>query len=222
MFTISTDQVIYAFRPDNEPVLETEPDCEIIFQTKDCFSNQIQSEKDLFNAVSWSTINPATGPVAIKGAEPGDTLVVDIVSIKVPDKGVMITVPQMGGFGHRLTATETKIIPIEGGEAVFNERVRVPLAPMIGVIGTAPASEEIPCGTPGPHGGNMDTRLITTGSRLYLPVFVSGALLAMGDLHAVMGDGEVSICGVEIPGEIVVKVALIKGSQMACPCGQFL
>ena len=71
---------------------------------------------------------------------------------------------------------------------------------MIGVIGTAPAEGTISCGTPDAHGGNMDTKIITEGTTLLLPVNVPGALLAMGDLHAGMGDGEVGISGLEIKG----------------------
>lgn len=88
---------------------------------------------------------------------------------------------------------------------------------MIGVIGTAPETADIPCGTPGRHGGNMDTKLIRKGNTLYLPVFIEGAKLAMGDLHAVMGDGEVSICGLEVPGVVTVTVDVIKGKQEEWP-----
>ena len=80
---------------------------------------------------------------------------------------------------------------------------------MIGVIGTAPKTESISCGTPGMHGGNMDSKIIGIGSTIYLPVEVPGALLAMGDLHAVMGNGEGSVCGAEVPGEVTVTVEVI-------------
>lgn len=217
MHKISGDQAIYSMNADNPPVLTVDPGTEVVFETKDCFSNQITSTEHLFSSVGWATINPATGPLAVKGAEPGDTLVVDILSIKVSSQGSMVCVPDMGALGHLLKETETKIIPVKDGLAVFNDLIKLPIAPMIGVIGTAPINEDIPCGTPGRHGGNMDTRHIGAGTRLYLPVFVAGANLAMGDLHAVMGDGEVSICGVEIPGEVTVKVNLIKGKQFKWP-----
>jgi amidase len=90
---------------------------------------------------------------------------------------------------------------------------------MIGVIGCSPGKDEeaVPCGTPASHGGNMDTKVITEGSTLYFPVKVSGAMLAMGDLHAAMGDGEVVISGVEIAGEVTVKVDVIKGKEITDP-----
>jgi len=217
MKVIKDDQVVYALSPDNRPVLEVEPGEQVIFETKDCFSNQIRTENDLFASVGWATINPATGPLAVKGARPGDVLAVDVVDIEVAEQGVMVAVPGLGALGHLIQDSETKIIPIRQGQAVFNDKVRLPVVPMIGVIGTAPEKEAVPCGTPGPHGGNMDTRHIGKGARLYLPVFVPGANLCLGDLHAVMGDGEVVVCGVEIPGRVTVRVDLLGGRQLLSP-----
>src|SRR6185437_1497878 len=79
------------------------------------------------------------------------------------------------------------------------------------------ADEPISCGTPDKHGGNMDSKVIREGTTLYLPVNVPGALLALGDLHAAMGDGEVAVCGLEIPGEVTVKVDVIKGKEWKLP-----
>mgnify|MGYP003377016366 CR=1 FL=1 len=88
---------------------------------------------------------------------------------------------------------------------------------MIGVIGVAPAGEKIPTGTPGHHGGNMDNNKITAGTVLYLPVFQPGALLAMGDLHACMGDGEICETGVEIAGTVTVTVEVLKNLTLPNP-----
>jgi amidase len=88
---------------------------------------------------------------------------------------------------------------------------------MIGVIGVAPKDENVPCGTPGSHGGNMDNTKIAKGSTLYLPVFHEGAYLALGDVHACMGDGEIMVSGVEIPATVTVKVEVIKGVTIENP-----
>jgi amidase len=93
----------------------------------------------------------------------------------------------------------------------------VPVKPMIGVIGVAPAGEDVPCGTPGSHGGNLDTRLIGEGATVYLPVAVRGALLAAGDLPAAMGDGEVAVTGVEVAGEVTLRVDVRKDLELASP-----
>ncbi|MFU0790065.1 MAG: Acetamidase [Virgibacillus proomii] len=90
----------------------------------------------------------------------------------------------MGVLGERIAAEKTKIIAVENGYANFNEKLKLPIKPMIGVIGTAPRNEEVPTGTPKDHGGNMDCKRICKGATLYLPVNVDGALLAMGDAHA--------------------------------------
>lgn len=217
MLKISDEKVIYSFHANNPCTAEAKAGDRVQFVTKDCFSNQIQCEKDRFDSVGWGTINPATGPLKVTGAEKGDTLVVHIDNIEIAEQGTMIIAPGMGAFGEMLESSETRIVKIEKGKVLFNKDIELPIKPMIGVIGTAPEGEDIPCGTPGRHGGNMDTKLITAGSTLYLPVFVEGAKLAMGDLHAVMGDGEVSICGVEVPGVVTVTLDLVRGKQEVWP-----
>ena len=92
-----------------------------------------------------------------------------------------------------------------------------PAAPMIGVIGTAPDGEDMPTAFVGNHGGNMDNAMIQKGVRMWFPVRVEGALLAMGDLHAAMGDGEVCGCGIEIAGEVIVRVRILKNFKLNWP-----
>ena len=123
----------------------------------------------------------------------------------------------LGVMGHRLEQFEAKMMPIVDGKAIFNDKIAISLNPMIGVIGVAPAGEPVSCGTPGAHGGNMDTKLITEGATLYFPVFTEGALFALGDLHAAMGDGEVGVSGIEIPGKVTVTLTVIKGPSLKNP-----
>ncbi|MHB1651803.1 MAG: acetamidase/formamidase family protein [Desulfitobacteriaceae bacterium] len=210
-------QLIYAMSAANEPVLTVASGSTLIFETCDCFENQITSEHTPFQTLDWARINPATGPVFIEGAKPGDMLEVRIEKIEIRDHGVMMTGPDLGVLGDELAENVIRIIPIHDGKAFFTEKMELPLNPMIGVIGTAPASEAISCGTPGNHGGNMDCKIIGEGTTLYLPVNVPGALLALGDLHAAMGDGEVSVCGVEVSGEVTLSVTVIKGKQWQLP-----
>jgi len=216
---ISADKHIYSMSAHNKEAASCQPGETVIFETQDCFSNQIQSEEVLFESTDWETINPATGPLKIEGAEPGDTLKIEIKKIKVKDQGVMITSPEMGFLEEFITDSETKIIPIENNKAIFNEKINIDLDPMIGVIGTSPGKDEkaVPCGTPASHGGNMDTKVIKENAILYLPVRVPGAMLAIGDLHAAMGDGEVVVTGIEIAGEVTVKVDLIKNKELSDP-----
>ena len=211
MKTLSTNDVIYSFSQLHEPVMHVKAGETVAIETYDCFKNQIQSEEQEVAAIDWEAINPATGPIFIEGAEFGDLLKVTIEDLEIGEQGVMVTGPDLGVMGHRLEKMESKIIPIKDGQAVFNDQVRLPLNPMIGVIGVAPDGKPVPCGTPGAHGGNMDTKLITKGAVLYFPVFAEGALFALGDFHAAMGDGEVSVSGIEVPGRATVTFDLIKG-----------
>ncbi|WP_066306941.1 acetamidase/formamidase family protein [Bacillus sp. FJAT-29814] len=217
MERIQKEQAVLTMSPNHKPVKKVASGSTVMFETYDCFSNQIQREDQPFSSVGWDQINPATGPLFVEGAEPGDVLKVEILDIKIDQKGVMTTTPKMGVLRDYVTGETTKIIPIKDGKAIFNDKIQIPIKPMIGVIGTAPGGEEIPTGTPGEHGGNMDCKQIIKGSSLYLPVNVPGALLSMGDLHAVMADGEIVICGLEIPGEVTVKVDVLKGEALPLP-----
>lgn len=190
----------------------------LVFETMDCFSNTLEKETDKFSTVPWDRINPATGPVFFEEACPGDTLKVEILKIDLAPYGVSAMCPGFGVFARQIRQEVTRVIPIEDGHALFSDKLRLPIRPMIGVIGTAPAEgQDIPTGTPGFHGGNMDCKEICAGTTLYLPVNVSGGMLSMGDLHAVMGDGEVSVCGLEIAGHVTVRVTVEKGQTLPLP-----
>ena len=217
MLRIKRDTVVYAMSPDNVPVARAQDGDTILFETMDCFSGQIRKETDQLGTLDWSRINPATGPVYIEGARPGDTLKVEILRIDLAPQAATVESPDSGVTGLAATEEHTKILPVGEGKVVFNDRITLPECAMIGVIGTAPKEGAISTGTPDLHGGNMDCKRICAGTTLYLPVNVEGALLAMGDLHAVMGDGEVCVCGAEIAGEITVKVTVVKGAALPLP-----
>jgi amidase len=88
---------------------------------------------------------------------------------------------------------------------------------MIGVIGVSPGDQEVPCGEIGDHGGNMDAKVIRPGARVYFQVRRDGAMFALGDAHAGMGDGEALICGVEIPARVELSFDLIKQPEILPP-----
>ena len=217
MLTIKRDTVVYAMSANNAPVARAASGDTIVFETMDCFGGQIVKETDRMGTLDWSRINPATGPVFIEGAQPGDTLKVEILRIDLAPQAATVESPGSGITGLGAAEEKTKILPVGDGKVVFNDRVVLPECAMIGVIGTAPAGEAVDTGTPDLHGGNMDCKRIGAGATLYLPVNVEGALLAMGDLHAVMGDGEVCVCGAEIAGEVTVRVTVVKGASLPLP-----
>jgi len=210
MYKISRENVFFEFNKENKPILEVNPGEDLIIETDDCFRSQIKSENDLVTDIDFSKVNPATGPIAVKGAMPGDILVVDIMDILVDKKGFMVAIPEEGAFGHHISEPVTRVINIEDGFFIFSNDMRFPLNPMIGVIGVTPSGNPIPCGEIGNHGGNMDAKIIQKGSKLYFKVQVEGALFGLGDVHAGMGDGEAVICGVEIPSSVTLRLDLIK------------
>ncbi|CEH29214.1 acetamidase [Aneurinibacillus migulanus] len=217
MYRVSKENLIYAMSPENEPVLRIPSGSTVIFETCDCFEDQIQSADTPFEALDWNRINPATGPVYVEEAEPGDILVVRIEKIRIAEQGVMVTGPNLGVMSFDFTNNHIQMIPVRDHKVILSDKLEIPVNPMIGVIGTSPTQESISCGTPGGHGGNMDCKQIREGSTLFLPINVPGALFSLGDLHAAMADGEIAVCGVEIAGEVTVTLEVLKGKSWPLP-----
>ncbi len=188
----------------------------ITFDALDGFCNQIPDESYVMDHLDWDNVNPATGPAYIEGAEKGDILKIEIIDIDVADEGTMCALPGSGILGGDVVQSEVKKVKIVDGCAVFDS-FKIPVKPMIGVIGVAPEGEPVPCGVPGNHGGNMDNAKIVKGAVLYLPVFHDGAYLSCGDCHAGMGDGEIMVTGVEIPAKISLRCEVIKGKTIKEP-----
>ena len=217
MQKVSKDTVVYAMSAKNAPVLHADPSTKIEFETWDALEGQIKTPEGAFESLDWNRVNPATGPVYINNAEPGDVLSVKIESITVASSGVVLAGSGMGVMGQKLEGSDVKIMPIEGNTAIFSDKISLPLNKMIGVIGTAPKEGEIPCGAPDLHGGNMDCKEVKEGATVLLPVNVPGALLAMGDLHAIMADGEIGVTGLEVSGTVIVTVDVVKGKNLPLP-----
>ena len=208
-------ETAFTFSAARQPLFEVQPGEPVLFRTQDCYSGQITSEDSDAPTIDFNRCNPATGPVAIAGAQPGDVLAVDILEIKTAAQGVTCTTPGSGPLSPT-AQSRIRMMDIRDSVTSFNG-VSFPIQPMIGVIGTAPAQGEAPTGHPFPCGGNLDCTRIAKGSRVYLPVKVPGALLAMGDLHAVMGDGEISGTGLEVAGEVLAKAEVISGFPLNWP-----
>lgn len=217
MKTFGKDKLIYYFGPENKPVYFAEDGETFWLETGDCYSGQIKTVNDLRPNIDISIMDAAVGPINISNATPSDTLCVEVVDIQFAPQGVMVTSVGLGVLGKMIKAANTKIIEIKGGYAQFSDSIKLPLTPMIGVMGVSPKEGRIHCATPGNHGGNMDTKEVTIGSKVYLPIFVEGAGLAIADLHACMGDGELSGTGIETAGKVCVKVTVIKNKQIERP-----
>ena len=217
MLYITKETVNDIMKWDNKPVGYCKSGETVVFETRDCYDNTItSSERPLGDRSGLS--NPVTGALYIEGAEVGDILKVEIEDIKLRSWGVMRSSPTAGVFHEKYKKREAIIFQVKNNKIYFDDKLILEADPMIGVIGTAPIEKEgIPTTTPGKHGGNMDCKKIVKGSAIYLPVNVKGGLLSMGDIHALMGDGEVFICGLEIAGEITVKVSVLKNIKLPTP-----
>jgi len=204
MKKIASNQHIYAFSPDLKPVEAIHLGESVYFDALDALGGQVRVETDILAGLDFNRVNPATGPVRIEGVQQGDTLVVRVDAIEMDDQGAILTGPNLGLLGDEIENHATRILPIRDGQVYFGE-LALAVQPMIGVIGVASEYETFPTGTAHRHGGNMDTKEISIGTTVYFPVFQDGAMLAMGDVHAVMGDGEVCVSACEVAARITVQ-----------------
>lgn len=217
MLTISRDKVYDRLDKNIPPSAICESGETVIFETRDCYDDSVTSEERPLGDREDALGNPATGPLYINGADAGDVLKVEILDISLHSRGVMCASFSWGIFAGRLPEAKAVMYEIERDKIRFDDTLLLDCCPMIGVIGTAPAGEGIATSVPDVHGGNMDCRKIGAGTVLYLPVAVPGALLSMGDLHALMGDGEVFGCGLEIAGTVTVRVSVLKENPIPTP-----
>ena len=214
---ISRESNSHSFDSKSPPALRVKVGDEIHVQTWDCYKGAVITEADLTKPIDDSLVNPATGPIFIEGAEPGDTLTVEIIDIKTNDRGVARFFPNEGQLHEKVKAPYGRFLNVTKETIYLTENISFPLNPMLGVIGVAPESGSILTMPAGKHGGNLDNNNNTIGSKIYLPVKHNGALLGIGDMHASMGDGEICGTGVEIGGDVLIKVGLIKAITTEYP-----
>jgi len=213
MKCVSKDKVIFSFSSKHKPAEYVKAEELLLLETEDAVGGQIKSEEDTVEKLDWSKVDGATGPIYIEGTERGDTLVVEILDINTAKKGPIVTIPQYGALKDMQFKATVKIASIENGFIEY-DGVRLKASLSIGTIGVAPDGEDVLSGSSGPHGGNMDVKDVTSGSRLYFPVSTDGALFAAGDLHALQGDGELCVSAIEVDGQILLRFRIIKGR---CP-----
>jgi acetamidase/formamidase len=236
MFRVKRDKQAFFVGPDVEPVMEVPDGATVIFETVDCFREVVVNPEDCFSSygeclkvMDVPCMNPVTGPIAIQGASPGDFLAVEILDIKLPEKGATSYIPNLGMFSslYQLSddlVPDTRICKIEGDYVYLPTNrgdIKIPVSPMIGTISIAPKQEKIASFKFGAeHLGNVDCKEIAKGNKLILPINIEGGLLAMGDVHAVQGDGEISCVAVEISADVTVKIDILASGEAqfaGCP-----
>ena len=207
MKRIAKQNLVHAYGPDNPTRLTVEPGEAFVVETHDRFAGW-QGSAEAPDLAAPALLG-VTGAVAVSGARPGDVLAVDVLGIDlVGGFGQVNAIPGKGAFAGLVERFQTRRVPITPEGVPFGGAT-IPLRPMIGRIGTAPADRSVPSVAPGPHGGNLDVREVTTGSTIYLPVYLPGGLLSAGDVHAAMGDGESLISGVEAQANLTLRCRVL-------------
>jgi acetamidase/formamidase len=222
-YTIHGDKCHYGWDRSIAPVLKVTPGSVVEIEAVDAGGGQISADSTLEDVknIDFERVNPVTGPVFVDGAEPGDALKVTIMSLKSSGWGWSAVIPGFGLLADQFDEPALYIWEYDAqtlSPASYLKGARVPLKPFPGTIGVAPA----PSGAhsvvnPRSVGGNMDTRDLSAGTVLYLPVEVPGALFSLGDAHAAQGDGEVCGTAIESPMQVTVKLEVEKGMRLRFP-----
>ena len=232
-YDLAADDATVHYAWDNalDPALTVEPGSVVRFDCRDAYDGQLSppASVEKLRAVDAEG-HPLTGPVAVEGAEPGDTLRVDLLAFEHDGWGVTAVPPgeREGGllpeefpdphvreWDLDATSDGRRVATFVDDDA---PDVAVPIHPFPGNLGVAPGDD-------GPHstmppravGGNVDVKHLTAGSTLYLPVEAAGALFSIGDCHAAQGDGEVCITGVEAPMSVTARLDVVRDRAVAGP-----
>ena len=211
---MSSEYQHYAFDQGVPPAIEVSPGETVGFELKD----------DTWERLGAGALpdelpgfNPVAGPIFVRGARPGDALRIEILEITI-QAAWAVWMPDFGPLGDRTSRMQVMQAPIEGDRIRLGGDLTVPVEPMIGCIGLAPA--EGPASTVRPvyrTGGNLDLREMSPGATVWLPVAVEGALLSLGDLHAAMGAGEPTFVSLEASGLATVRVDVESRLQLLTP-----
>jgi acetamidase/formamidase len=215
------DRVHFTWDTGNEPVIAIDPGDTVVVTTRDVSDNQITPESDasVIAGLDWDRVYPLAGPIAVNGAQPGDTLAVEILDLHPQGWGWTAILPGLGLLPDDFPDAYLRIFDLTLGDVAYmRDDIAIPLAPFLGTMGVCPAGASAqPIMPPGVFGGNMDTRQLTRGTTLYLPVQVEGALFSCGDAHGCQGDGEVCVTGLEAPMFASLRFALEKGRRIPAP-----
>lgn len=192
------------------PAAVVEPGELVLIETLDACFGKVRDLKGLlaYRSVQKAPVNPLSGPVYVRGAEPGMTLVAEIVGIDLDDTGFQIIGPSRGIVRDEIKDTTVYPVSVKDGMVLLPNGIQVRADPVVGTFGNAPAGE--PTNLPNRLGGNCDIPFVKRGCKIYIPVEVPGGIFFLGDLHACQGDGEV-VGAPEIGGRTLVRFTLQAG-----------
>jgi acetamidase/formamidase len=220
--TIHRDHIHHGWNNAFSPRLKIAPGETVHFEIVDASSGQLNrdsTEADL-EKLDLGRVNPVTGPVYVDGAKPGDALKIKVLSFRPSGWGWTGNIPGFGLLTDQFPKAKLHHWNYDPGlaPAMYGPGGRVPLKPMCGTIGVAPAEPGLHSIIPPRNvGGNMDVRDIAEGVELYLPVEVDGALFSVGDTHAAQGDGEVCGTAIETSIDVALEFDLVKGANLRMP-----
>ena len=216
-----SDQVHFTWDAGNAPVLTVESGDTVVAHTRDVSDDQItpDSTVDDIAGLDWDRVYPLAGPIAVDGAEPGDTLAIEVLDLHTQGWGWTAILPGLGLLPDDFPDPYLRIFDLTTGDVTYlRDDIAIPIEPFMGTMGVCPAGASAqPVMPPGAFGGNMDTRQLTRGTTLYLPVQVGGALFSCGDAHAAQGDGEVCVTGLESPMYGALRFTLHKDRPIPAP-----
>jgi acetamidase/formamidase len=199
------------------PRVRVAPGDTVIFETLEASAGQVtpQSSHDAVANLDFAPIHPLTGPVYVEGAEPGDALVVEIISIQHKGWGWNAVIPGFGLLGGDFPNPYVHHYKLGATHCEFRSDILIPYEPFCGVMGVAPREpgrlNTIP---PRENGGNLDIRHLTPGSKAFFPVLAPGALFSCGDCHSAQGDGEVNGTGIETLMTVTLRFDVQKGANI--------
>ncbi len=210
----------HAWDQDQPPEVEIEPGDELELCLRDGSNAQLDrsSTAETMLGLDPAQMDPLTGPVWVKGAEPGDVITVELLEISLAKWGWSGIIPGLGLLHDKFPGPLLRTWDLTGTGVDIGNDLEFAMSPMIGVIGVAPAQPgRYSTVVPTQAGGNMDVKYIVAGSVVHLPVLTEGALLSLGDAHALQGDGELSGTAIECEADVVVRVRLQKGGGLDAP-----
>ncbi len=212
MQTISKDHIVRTFDATHPPAARVQPGEVFVMETNDRF-------KDWNDGAKWPVeqLSVMTGPVCIEGAQPGQTLAVEVLDIRPTQGfGYVVAIPGYGLLKDQIEFCK-KVVPIEGNRIRYSDTISLPFIPNVSKIGLAPAGEALPSNAVGAFGGQLSNSQLGPGSTVFLPVSVEGGMLTIEDVHARMGDGEATASAVEIAAEVTLRCRIAPKLQLQRP-----
>lgn len=216
------DAFNYGWDNSIPPALEIESGETVLLHARDASDEQISESSgvEAIEQLDFSHVNPVSGPVFVKGARPGDVLEVQLLEFQPSGWGWTAIIPGFGLLADEFPDPWLRIsrVDAEAGAIRFSEQITLPYHPFPGTLGVAldePGVHSVV--PPSRFGGNLDTKYLNAGTRLFLPVGVEGALFSLGDVHAAQGDGEVCGTAIETSMNVVVRLSVRRDMNIDAP-----